>query len=68
MQANTGAKRSIFQGLNVDWQQLRSRKGKGITKEKLAEIGLLASTLTVLGYVVWCAARATGNYTILGLG
>ena len=68
MQANTGAKRKVFQGLNIDWQQLRSRKGKGILKERLAEIGLLASTVTVLGYVVWWAAKAAGNFTILGLG
>jgi len=68
MQANTGAKRNLFEGLCIDWQQLRSRKDEILTKERLAEIGLFASTATVLGYVVWAAAKAAENYTILGIG
>jgi hypothetical protein len=68
MQANTGADRHVFGGFHVDWKQLRSWKGKTMTKEKLAEIFLLASTVTVLGYVVWFVAKAADNYTILGLG
>ena len=68
MQANTGAHRHMFGGFHVDWKQLRSWKEKVTTNEKLAEIFLLASTVTVLGYVVWFVAKAAENYTILGLG
>jgi hypothetical protein len=68
MQANTGAHRHVLGGFQVDWKQLRSWKEKTMTKERLAEIFLLASTVTVLGYVVWFVAKAAENYTILGLG
>jgi len=68
MQANTRAHRHMFGGFHVDWKQLRSWKDKVVTNEKLAEIFLLASTVTVLGYVVWFVAKAAQNYTILGLG
>ena len=68
MQGNTGALRLVCEGLHIDGKQLRSWKKKNLTKERLAEIGLLASTVTVLGYVVWWAAKAAGSYTILGLG
>lgn len=68
MQVNTGAKRNLFEGLHIDWQQLRSAKDKLFTRERLAEIGLFASTATVLGYMLWWAARAAQSYTILGMG
>jgi hypothetical protein len=68
MQANTGAPRHVFGGFHFDWKQLRNWKERTTTREKLAEIFLLASTVTVLGYVVWFVARAAENYTILGLG
>ena len=68
MQANTGAPRSVFDGFHVDWNQLRTWRDKTLTRERVAEIVLLASTATVLGYVVWWAAKAAENYTILGLG
>ena len=68
MQANTGAPRNVFDGLHLDWNQLRTWRDKTLTKEKLAEIALFASTATVLGYVVWWAAKAAESYTILGLG
>ena len=68
MQANTGAPRHVFDGLHADWNQLRTWGEKTLTKERLAEIALFASTVTVLGYVVWWAAKAAENYTILGLG
>ncbi len=67
MQANTGAPRHVFDGLHLDWNQLRTWREKTMTKERFAEIALLASTATVLGYVVWWAAKAAENYTILGL-
>ena len=68
MQANTGAPRHVFDGLNVDWNQLRTWREKTVTKERLAEVALLASTATILGYILWWAAKAAENYTILGLG
>ena len=68
MQANTGAPRHLFDGFGIDWKQLRSWKEKTLTKEKLAEIILFASTGTVLGYILWCTAKAMQNYTVLGLG
>jgi len=68
MQANTGASRHVFEGLHLDWNQLRTWRERTLTKETLAEIALFASTATVLGYVVWWAAKAAENYTILGLG
>ncbi|MGW8322708.1 MAG: hypothetical protein ACWGSD_14250 [Thermodesulfobacteriota bacterium] len=68
MQANTGARRHVFEGLHLDWNQLRTWRERTLTKEKLAEIALFASTATVLGYVVWWAAKAAESYTILGLG
>jgi len=68
MQANTGAPRHVFDGLHLDWNHLRTWRDKTLTKETLAEIALFASTATVLGYVVWWAANAAENYTILGLG
>jgi hypothetical protein len=68
MQANTGTPRHVFYGLHLDWNQLRAWTEKTLTKERLAEIALLASTATVLGCVVWWVAKAAENYTILGLG
>lgn len=68
MKANTVAQRHLFGGLNVDWNQLRTWRQKTLTGERVAEIALFASTATVLGYVVWWAAKAAENYTILGLG
>lgn len=68
MQANTHAQRHLFHGFHIDGKQLRAWKEKGLTKERLAEIALFASTASVLGYVVWWAARAAESYTILGLG
>ena len=68
MQANTGTPRHVFDGLHVDWNQLRTWRDKTLTRERLAEIVLFASTATVLGYVIWWAAKAAENYTILGLG
>ena len=68
MQANTGAPRHIFDGLHIDWNRLRTWSDKTLTRERLAEIVLFASTATVLGYVVWWASKAAENYTILGFG
>ncbi len=68
MQTNTQAQRHGFHGFHVDWNHLRAWKDKTLTKERWAEIVLFASTATVLGYVVWWAARAMDSYTILGLG
>jgi len=68
MQANTGAHRHVLEAFHVDWNQLRTWREKTTTKERFAEIALLASTATVLGYVLWWAAKAAENYTILGLG
>ena len=68
MQANTGARRHGLDGLHVDWNHLRTWRERTLTKERLAEIGLIAATGTVLGYVIWWAAKAAENYTILGLG
>jgi hypothetical protein len=68
MQANTGATRNVFDGLHLNRNQLRTWGEKILTKERLAELALLASTATVLGYVVWWASKAAENYTILGLG
>jgi hypothetical protein len=68
MQANTQTQRHGFHGLHLDWNQLRAWKDKTLTKERWAEIALFATTTTVLGYVVWWAAKAAQNYTILGLG
>ena len=68
MQANTGAQRHVLGGFHIDWKQLRAWKDKTLTKEKLAEVMLFATTATVLGYVVWFVAKAADSYTILGLG
>jgi hypothetical protein len=68
MQANTGAPRHLFDGWQADWNHLRNWKQKTLTKERLADIALIASTTGVLGYVVWWAAKAAESYTILGLG
>ncbi len=68
MQANAGTQRHVFHGLNVDWNQVRDWKNKALSRERLAEIALSASTAGVLGYIVWWAANAAGSYTILGLG
>jgi hypothetical protein len=68
MQANTGARRNVFDGFNIDWNRLHSRTHKLLSKEGLAEIALFASTAGVLGYVIWWAAKAAESYTILGLG
>lgn len=66
MQANTGTPRHFFDGWHADWNLLRAGK-KALTKERLADIVLIASTATILGYIVWWAAKAAENYTILGL-
>jgi len=68
MEANTRAPRHGLDGLNLDWNPLRNWREKTPTNEKVAEIALLAATGTVLGFVVWCAAKAAENYTILGFG
>ena len=68
MQVNTGALRHAFDGLHVDWNHLRNWKQKTLTKERVAEIALLATTATILGYVVWWVAKAAESYTILGIG
>jgi len=68
MQANTGAPRHGLDGLQVDWNHFRTWGDKTLTKERLAEIGLIAATGTVLGYVIWFVAKAAENYTILGVG
>lgn len=68
MQVNTGALKNVCEGLHIDGKHLRSWKQKNLTKERLAEIALLASTTTVLGYIVWWAARAADSYRVLGLG
>ena len=68
MQANTGAPRHVFDGLHADWNQLRTWRHKNLTNERVAEIALFAMTATILGYVVWWAAKAAENYTILGVG
>jgi hypothetical protein len=68
MQANTHAQRHGFHGFNIDRKQLRTWKDRTLSKERMAEIALFASTATVLGYVLWWAARAAQSYTILGLG
>ena len=68
MQANTGAPRHVFDGWHVDRNHLRAWKHKILNRERLADIALIASTVAVVGYVVWWAAKAAENYTILGLG
>jgi hypothetical protein len=68
MQADTGARKSFFDGFHLDWDHLGSCKDKILDKERLAEVTLLASTAAVVGYVVWWAAKAASTYTILGLG
>jgi hypothetical protein len=68
MDANTGAHKHALEAFHLDWKQLRAWKDKSLTKEKLAEIMLFATTATVLGYVVWFVAKAADSYTILGLG
>ena len=68
MKGNTAAQRHLFDGLNVDWTPLRTWKEKTLNRERVAEIALVAATATVFGYIVWWAAKAAENYTILGLG
>ena len=38
MKANTGAQRHVFDGLHVDWNQLRTWREKTLTRERVAEI------------------------------
>lgn len=68
MNTNTGAHKAVLEALNIDWKQIRHWKDKTLTKEKVAEIIILASTATILGYVVWFVARAADNYKVVGLG
>lgn len=68
MQTNTGVLRNIFDGFGINWKHLCSWREKTLTREKLAGFLLMASTGTVLGYIIWCTAKAMQNYTVLGLG
>ncbi len=68
MNANTRAEKHGSPGFHVDWERFHAWKGKCLSREKWAEITLIASTGAVLGYFVWWAAQAAQSYTILGLG
>ena len=68
MKVNTAAQKHVFDGWHVDWNQLRTWKEKTLTKERVTEIALIASTATVLGYAVLWVSKAAEKYTILGLG
>ena len=68
MQVNTETLRHACEGIGIDLKQVHAWKQKNLNTERLAEIGLIVSTMTVFGYMVWWVASAVRNYALVGLG
>ncbi len=53
-------------GMEIEWEAIRSRLGKALSRQRLVEIGLVAATVTSLGWVSFALHKALENYQILG--
>jgi len=51
---------------HVNLESVKSWAKATFTKERMAEVALCASTVTVLGVVLFSLHKAMENYTILG--
>ena len=54
-------------GMSVDWESTRAWVHKATKEGLLAEIGVTAATLTILGWSVFALCKALENYQIVGL-
>ena len=54
------------QGIHVDWESVRTWAEKILRERKLAEIGLTAATLSILGWAVLAFHKALQNYQVVG--
>lgn len=54
------------EAIHPDWGTVKEWVKTKLTKERVAEVALCASTVTVIGVVLFSLHRAMENYIILG--
>ncbi len=67
MQQRT-AQGHMDQGVQIEWEAVQSWLEKATVRETLAEVGLAAATLTVLGWTVFAFYKALQSYQMVGTG
>lgn len=65
MRANTEVLRHWAEELSTLWEQLRSCPERAFTKEKIAEMSVLLSTLTLWAVLLFLLYKQVHNYTVL---
>ena len=58
----------IENGIHLDWEPVQAWLEEVFTKERLAEIGLTAVTLGILGWLLFVFYKAMENYQVVGSG
>jgi len=66
MQPIGGVLKTIDCELHRGWRQLRYWAERVFTKQRITEITIVVSTLTIIGLVLLCLARAMQQGTITG--
>ena len=64
MRANTEILRHWAEEISTDWEQLRSWSERAFTKEKIAEMSVLLSTLTLWAVLLFLLYKQVHNYTV----
>lgn len=55
------------EGLSTDWEQIRSRAERMLTRERVLSIAVLFATVAVLTVILLSLHRAVQNNTITGI-
>ena len=67
MRATGQILRHWAEGVSADWEQIRSQAERILTKERVADIALLATTVAILAVVLFSLYKAVQNHTIVGI-
>ena len=66
MQPISDVLKTVDRDLHLGWRQLRYWAERVFTKQRITEIAIVTSTLTIIGLVLLYLARAIQQHTITG--
>ena len=66
MQPFSDVRKTFGRELNLGWRQLRHWAERVFAKQRITEIAIVTSTLTIIGLVLLYLARAIQRCTITG--
>jgi hypothetical protein len=67
MQPISGVLKTLDRELHLGWRQLRCWAERAFTKQRIAEVAIFTSTLTIIGVVLFYLIGAMQDRTIVRL-